>query len=121
MILTIKKILSKFKNSIEGLLISFKEELSLQIEFFVGIVAIILGIIFKISRTNWIELTIVIVLVIAFELINTAAENLLDLISYKYNINVKKIKDIFAASTLLISIGAFVVGCIIFIPIFINY
>lgn len=117
----ITKLLKKFQNAINGFFYTFKEESSLQIEILISIITIVLGFIFKISLHDWVAIIIVIFLVLSFELMNTGIENMLDLVSYKYNINIKKIKDIFAAATLLVSFGSVIVGCIIFIPIFIHY
>jgi undecaprenol kinase/diacylglycerol kinase (ATP) len=50
------------------------------------------------------------------ELLNTAIENLVDIIAFKYNYNAKKIKDISAAATLILTITSVIVGLIIFIP-----
>jgi undecaprenol kinase/diacylglycerol kinase (ATP) len=54
--------------------------------------------------------------VIGMELINTSVENLVDVISFRYNYNAKKIKDISAAATLTLTLTAIAVGLIIFIP-----
>jgi undecaprenol kinase/diacylglycerol kinase (ATP) len=55
------------------------------------------------------------------ELLNTAIENLVDIISFKYNYNAKKIKDIAAAATLTLTLGAVAIGLIIFIPHLITF
>jgi diacylglycerol kinase len=60
----------------------------------------------------------VIFLVLGFEIFNTAIEALVDMVSFQYNIKVKKIKDISAGATLAVTIGAVIVGLIIFIPHF---
>lgn len=40
------------------------------------------------------------------ELLNTAIENLVDMVSFKFSYNAKKIKDISAAATLILSLMA---------------
>jgi undecaprenol kinase/diacylglycerol kinase (ATP) len=59
---------------------------------------------------------LVIGIVIGMELLNTTIENLVDIVAFEYNYNAKKIKDISAAATLILTITAIVVGLIIFIP-----
>jgi len=59
--------------------------------------------------------------IVGTELLNTAIENLVDMISFKYNYNAKKIKDVSAAATLILTITAVVVGLIIFIPHIIEF
>lgn len=53
---------------------------------------------------------------IVVEIINTAIENIVDLINFKYGINAKKIKNISSAASLVIIIS----GLIIYLILFIN-
>jgi undecaprenol kinase/diacylglycerol kinase (ATP) len=55
------------------------------------------------------------------ELLNTAIENLVDVIAFKYNYNAKKIKDIAAAATLTLTLASIAIGLIIFIPHLITF
>jgi undecaprenol kinase/diacylglycerol kinase (ATP) len=55
-------------------------------------------------------------MVIGMELLNTAIENLVDIVAFKYNYNAKKIKDISAAATLIMTITSIALGLIIFMP-----
>lgn len=112
----------KFKNAFRGLALAIKEEKSLVIHFIIStIVLIVAAIIHKEMKTiDWIILVIVIFLVIGMELINTVIENLVDTVSFKYNINARKIKDISAAATLLFAIMSIIVGLLVFVPKFIN-
>jgi len=55
-------------------------------------------------------------LVISSELMNTAIENVVDMVAFKYNFNAKKIKDIAAAATLVLAIIAIAVGLLLFVP-----
>lgn len=47
---------------------------------------------------------------------NTAIENVVDMVSFKFNFNAKKIKDVSAAATLVLAITAIIIGLLIFIP-----
>lgn len=112
----------KFKYAFRGLWSAIKEEKSLVIHIIISILVIIVAGIINSEMTtiDWILLVIVIFIVIGMELINTAIENLVDTVSFKYNINARKIKDIAAAATLLFAIMSIIVGMLIFIPKFIN-
>lgn len=115
-------LLKKFKYAFKGLFFSIKEEKSLVIHLVVAtIVLIIAGIINDYMEiTDWAILIICIFLVIGTELINTAIENLADMISFKFNYNARKIKDIAAAAALTFSLMSIIVGLLIFIPKFIQ-
>ncbi|MGL4951916.1 MAG: diacylglycerol kinase family protein [Mycoplasma sp.] len=106
----------KFIYAFKGIFSAIKEEKSMVVHLFVAIATIGLSIGLKISAVSWIGIIVSICLVIATELINTAIENLVDLVSFEYNINAQKIKDTSAAATLVTSICAIVIALLIFIP-----
>ncbi|MCQ3915738.1 MAG: diacylglycerol kinase family protein [Mycoplasmoidaceae bacterium] len=51
----------------------------------------------------------------AGELINTAIENLTDMVSFKFSYNAKKIKDVAAAAMLILSIMSIIVSLMVLI------
>ena len=109
-------IFRKFGYALRGLKTSFKEEKSLVIHCIVALFAIVVSAILQLSPTNWAIIILVIGIVISSELINTAIENVVDMVAFKFNFNAKKIKDIAAAATLILAIVAVIVGLLIFIP-----
>ena len=80
------------------------------------IIAIILGIVLKISNIEWIAIIMVIGLVFSIEIINSAIENLADFVSPNYNEIIKKVKDLSAAAVLISALVSLIIGIIIFIP-----
>ena len=80
------------------------------------IIVIICGIIFKISKIEWFICFILIAGVISTELINTAIENTVDLITQEKNPKAKIAKDIAAGAVLIWAIFATIIGGMIFIP-----
>lgn len=115
------KILKKFKYAFKGLMYAVKEEKTLVIDFIVAsIVLIVAGIINKYMQPlDWALILIAIFLVIGIELMNTAIENVVDMVSFKYNFNARKIKDIAAAASLVFSLLSIAIGLLVFIPKFI--
>ncbi len=109
-------LIRKFGYAFRGLATSLKEEASLVIHFIAAVIVIILGIVLKINTTEWAIIILVIGIIIGTELLNTAIENVVDMVSFKYNFNAKKIKDISAAATLVLTLSAIIVGLLIFIP-----
>ncbi len=103
----------------KGMVIMIKEEKSLLVHLFTATVVVVMGILFNFKSFEWIAIILSIVLVIAFEIINTAIEYLVDIVSFEYNVKAKKIKDVAAMATLVVTMGAVIVGFIIFIPHFI--
>lgn len=105
----------KFVYAMAGLKIAIKEEKSLVIHIVIAVLAIILSGVLKLDVTKWAIVILVIGFVISLELVNTTIENVIDLVCFKYNVNAKKIKDVSAAATLVISLSALIIGLLIFI------
>jgi diacylglycerol kinase (ATP) len=79
-----------------------------------GIAASLLGIYFKLKGIELVALCITITLVFMAEIFNTAIEMTMNLLSFKYRIRIKLVKDIAAAVVLLTCLNAIAVGYILF-------
>jgi diacylglycerol kinase len=112
----ISRLLKSYGYAIRGLVKTFREEQNLKIQTFASLVVFILGIYFSISRIEWAILVLVICLVLIAEISNSAVERITDVLKPRINTYVKEIKDIMAAAVFLSSIGAIVIGLIIFLP-----
>ncbi len=84
------------------------------------LMVIIAGVILRINTTEWSIVLILFGLVISLELINTAIENAVDLVTEEYNEKAKNAKDIAAGAVLFSAIIAAIIGFIIFLPKIIN-
>ena len=87
---------------------------NMRIHFLAAIAAIGAGFYFKISPVEWCLITLCCVLVIAAEAINTAIERLCDHLHPDRHPEIGKVKDLTAGATLIVAIGAAIVGLIIF-------
>ena len=76
----------------------------------------IFGFIFKINKYEWAILVLTIGLVISCELVNTAIEAVVDLVTEEYHPLAKVAKDTAAAAVLIFAFVAVIVGLIIFVP-----
>ena len=108
--------LKSFKYAFNGLKILIQEEHNARIHFFIALIVIVLGFIYSISTIEWIIVIFAIGFVIAFELINTAIEQIANFISPEKHESIKRIKDIAAAAVLISVITAVLIGFIIFLP-----
>lgn len=104
----------KFKVAFEGLVDALKHH-SVLIQFILGLIAIIVSICLKFDIYEILIVLLCIGLVIVSEILNTCIELLCDLYSTKYDLRIKKIKDISAAAVLFASIIALIIAIIIFI------
>jgi diacylglycerol kinase len=113
---SIKKRIKSFVYAFNGIRILINEEHNSRVHLLAAICAIIAAIIFKISDLEWIAIIFSIGFVISVEAINSAIENIADFISPEKHQQIKKIKDLAAASVLIGAITSLSIGLIIFLP-----
>ena len=117
------KDLRHFKNSIiyslDGLKTSYSEERSLSLHFAMSVVVLLLGILFRISLNEFILSLILMGNLLCIELLNTALEACVDLVTTKRHPLAKKSKDVASAASFMMSMFALIGELAIFIPHFI--
>lgn len=106
--------MKKFKDALNGLKIALNHKACL-IQFVLGIMAIIGGIIVKLDLYEWLAFIICIGLVIAFEIMNTAIEKIGNYLNLEYDERIKQIKDLSSGAVLFASIASFVICLLIII------
>ena len=115
-----KKFLKSFMHAMRGLLYAFVHEQNFRIELFCAIAVCGCAYFFNISKIEWFVIIINIATVLSAELFNTAIENLCNMVHKETHGSIKIIKDVSAAAVVITALCAFVCGCIIFIPHFLN-
>lgn len=109
------KRLKSFVYAINGIRIGIREP-NMLIHLTMAVLVVFFGFLFGISVSEWLICILCFGLVMGMELINTAIEKLVDLVSPEYNKLAGKIKDIAAGAVLIAAVFAAVNGLIIFIP-----
>jgi len=99
--------------ALNGLKIAFKEK-HLKIHLAAVILVTIAGFYFHITQTEWLICLLLFALIVSLEIINTAIEHLVNLVSPQQNPLAGKIKDLAAGAVLVASIFAFIAGSLIF-------
>jgi len=102
--------------AIEGILHAVKTQRHLRYHFCTALLILLLSLIFGISQSEFIAIAIVVMIVLGVEMLNTAVEATVDILFKEYDARAKIIKDIAAGAVLTVSVGAAVVGYIIFLP-----
>ena len=112
-----RDVISSLEFALTGIFTAFKEEKNMRSHVLSALAAIIAGLIFRISAIEWLLLLLSIFLVIAFEIMNSAVENVVDLASdYHFSMRAKNAKDMAAGAVLVVSVFAVITGLIIFLP-----
>ncbi len=96
--------------AIEGVLWATKSQPHLRWHFLGSIVVLLLALFFQVSALELVLLVFAIALVLFAELINTAVEVVVDMVSPDYHPLAKRAKDVAAGSVLVATVGAAVMG-----------
>ena len=104
--------LKSFTYAFKGLVYSFKQR-NMKIIFFCAFLTVIAALLLKVNTIDWCILLMCIGITISLELINSAIENLVDIVSPDYNEKAGRIKDMSAGAVLVASIISFIIGLII--------
>lgn len=116
----VKDICHKFKYSFQGIFHCFTHETSFIFETIAIVLAIVLGIVFKITVLEWILSIVTLFLIMEIEFLNTGIEATVDLVTEEYHPLAKIAKDCGSAATCVASFIALFVNLAIFIPKFIE-
>lgn len=123
--LKIKKILqrqgkSSFSESVghalDGIHYITGHERNFQIEIACAIAVTFASFLFKVNILEWCILILVIGMVLALEMVNTAIERCVDLVTKDYKELAKIAKDVSAGAVLVMSLFSVILGIIIFLP-----
>lgn len=108
--------LRSFVYAAVGLRAVLRTEHNTWIHLAFTIIVAVLAALLRISKWEWMVLTIVFAQVWIAEIFNTVFEKLADLYTREQHPQIKIIKDMAAGAVLLSAIAAFLVGSIIFLP-----
>jgi diacylglycerol kinase len=105
-----------FKHAWDGILIGFKTQPNFKVHLTLSVLAIILGLVLHLSPMEWIIILFVIAVGLAVELINTAIEFTVDLLTQEYQLLAKFAKDTSAAAMLIFAVFSVLIAVLIFVP-----
>jgi diacylglycerol kinase len=111
-----KSLFKSFNYAFRGVIQVFREEQNFRFQVLLGSLVLILAVWLRVQIWEAVVLILVIVLVLVLELINSIFERLVDVLKPRIHPYVQTIKDIMAATVLIASFGAVVIGILIFGP-----
>ena len=110
------KRMRSFGFAFKGIFILIKNEPNAKVHILAAVLVIFAGIYFRISNLEWLAVIICIGSVLGAEAINSAVEDLVDIVSPERSSKAGRIKDLAAGAVLVTSISALAVGVIVFLP-----
>lgn len=111
-----RNVIRSFQYAIQGITHTVIKERNMRIHVSVSVVVLIASFVLKLSAIEWLFILFAIGGVIALELVNTAIERIVDLVTKDYHPLAKQAKDIAAGATFVYAILSVIVGIIIFLP-----
>jgi len=110
-----KNHLDSFRYAVEGIVHVFRTQRHMRFHFFTVVLVLLIGLLLKLERAEMALLVMVVSGVLVAEMINTAVESVVDMITQAYHPLAKLAKDIAAGAVLITSISAVIVGLILFV------
>ena len=110
-----KNVFESLNCAIEGIIYAVKHQRHIRYFFAIAAASLLLSLILNLPATEFVLLSLSIVILLFAEMANTAIEVTVDLVCGKtYNALAKIAKDVSAGAVLISSIGVFIMGYIIF-------
>ncbi|MDD5556900.1 MAG: diacylglycerol kinase [bacterium] len=108
------RLIESFNCAIEGILYVLKTQRNMRIHFGASGAIIVLAIALNLSRTDLLFICLAVFFVLFAEMVNTAAELTIDLISDTFHPLARLVKDIGAGAVLIASVNSIVIGYLVF-------
>ena len=108
-------LLRSFRCALGGYPQAFATERNIRIQAAFGVLAVLLALLLRVDAVGWAVIVLSTGSVISAELMNTAVESIVDLITEEHHPLAGKAKDVAAAAVLTVSITAAIAGIIVYI------
>ena len=102
------------KNAFHGIGYTITSQKNSKVHLILAAVAVLIGIYLGLSKMEWIFVWVAILFVFFAELVNTAIETAVDLVTQNYHDKAKIAKDIGAGAVVIASINAIVIAYFVF-------
>ncbi len=102
--------------ALQGIRVLWTTQPNARIHAMATICVVVAGWYCQVSRTDWLALVLAMAMVWVAEALNTGIELAVDLASPAQHPLAGKAKDVAAAGVLLASVGAVVIGLLVFVP-----
>jgi diacylglycerol kinase (ATP) len=108
------KIVESFNAAIEGFIYVMKTQRNMRLHFLIALLVVLLGVFFNFCLVHMLILCMTITFVLVAEMVNTAAELLVDMVQSEFHPIARLVKDVSAGAVLLSALNALIVGYALF-------
>lgn len=110
-----RKIKDSLSYAIAGIVYVLKTQRNMRVHFTVAIAVLFFSSFFNLSNFELLAIFFAIVLVILSEMVNTAIESTVDILTEEYNSKAKIAKNVAAGAVLIAALNSVVIGLVVFL------
>lgn len=111
-----KQWIESVNHAINGILYAAKTQRHVRYHLYAALFILLSSFVIGVTRYEFLGIAITVIMVILAEMINTAVEAVVDLMTDQYNKYAQIAKDVAAGAVLITAVGAFVTGFVILFP-----
>ena len=112
-----RSLIESLKHAGAGLKRVFLDERNFRVQLFCTLAVVIVGLLLKVDRGEWLILVLMCILVLILEMVNTAIEAIVDMtVGKQFHECAQKAKDVAAGAVVVAAVAALVNGVVIFLP-----
>lgn len=104
-----------FSYALQGIGAAVRRERNFKVMLAAGVAAVVAGFVLRLDAMSWAAVVLMIGLVLCAELLNTAVESVVDLVSPDVHPLAKYAKDLAAGAVLVLSVCVGVAGLVIYV------
>ena len=108
--------ISSVSVAVIGIRTAIKSERNMRFHLMSALIVLVMSIYFSITKMEWLFILLAIGGMFALELINTAIERVVDLVTKEYHPLAKQAKDIAAGAVFIYAMLSVIIGMVIFLP-----
>jgi len=106
-------LLQSFNNAFQGLVYAVRHQRNMRIHLIVAVGVLVGSVFMDLSKLEMIAILVAIMFVLVTELINSAIEAVVDMLTDQYDPRAKAAKDVSAGAVLLAAVNAVVIGYLV--------
>ncbi len=110
------RLIKSFKYALEGIRLAVSLDLNVRIHLLASVVVLVLSFVLKVSTIEFLFIILAIFFVFISEMINTAIEEMTNLITREHHVSARIAKDVAAGAVLLSAVFSIIIASIILLP-----
>ena len=111
-----KRFLKSFKYCYQGMKYAFYHEQNIMVMLIVAIIVLVMGMVLPLTYVERLVVLVIVAVILSMEMINTAIEATVDLVTTKENKLAKVAKDSSSAAVGIMAVFSVIIGILIFVP-----